>query len=90
MDFVQGTTLAQRKSPAGNYYKNDVKAVAAAVQQLTDIKMPTGTAPGPIGGGLIGHDFFVERLSALKYPTVRHLEAQINQVCFLLAFGTSH
>jgi hypothetical protein len=29
-------------------------------------------------------------LSALKYPTVRHLEAQINQVCFLLAFGTSH
>jgi hypothetical protein len=90
MDFVRGTTLAERKSPAGNYYKNDIKAVAAAVQQLTDIKMPTGTAPGPVGGGLIGHDFFVECLSALKYPTVGHLEAQINQVCFPLAFGTSH
>jgi hypothetical protein len=78
MDFVQGTTLAQRKSPKGSYYKNDIKVVAAALQQLIDIKMPTGTAPGPVGGGRIGHDFFVECLSALKYPTVGHLEAQIN------------
>jgi hypothetical protein len=78
MDFVQGTTLAQRKSPKGNYYKNDIKAVAAAVQQLTDIKMPAGTAPGPVGGGRIGHDLFVECLSTLIYPTVGHLEVQIN------------
>ena len=90
MDFVQGTTFAERKSPRGYYYKNDIKAVAAAVQQLTDIKMPAGTAPGPVGGGCIGHDFFVECLSTLKYPTVRHLEAQINEVCFPLAFGTLH
>jgi hypothetical protein len=90
MDFVQGTTLAQLKSPKGNYYKEDIKAVAAAVQQLIDIKMPAGTAPGPVGGGLIGHDFFVDCLSALKYPTVGHLEAQINEVIFPLAFGTSH
>ena len=76
MDFVQGTTLAQRKSPKGNYYKDDIEAFAAAIQQLTDIKMPVGTAPGPVGGGRIGHDFFVDCLSALKYRTVRHLEAQ--------------
>ena len=54
MDFVQGTTFAERKSPKGNYYKNDIKVVATAVQQLTDIKMPAGTAPGPFGGGCIG------------------------------------
>jgi hypothetical protein len=89
MDFVQGTTLAQRKSLKGYYQKNDIKAVAVAVQQLTDIKLPAGTAPGPVGGGLIGHDFFVDCLSALKYPTVGYLEAQINEVCFPLAFTST-
>jgi hypothetical protein len=87
MDFVQGTTLAKGKSPEGYYDKKDMEDVAAAFQQLTDIKMPAGTAPGPVGGGLIGHDFFVDCLSALKYPTVESLEAQINEVCFPLAFG---
>jgi hypothetical protein len=90
MDFVQGTTLAQRKSPKGYYYRKDIEAVATAVQRLTDIKMPVGTAPGPVGGGYIGHDFFVDCLSALEYPTVGHLEAQIIEICFPLAFGTSH
>ncbi|CAA7268322.1 unnamed protein product [Cyclocybe aegerita] len=80
MDFVQGTTLAQRKSILGYYDDNDIKAVAAAVQQLTDIKMPAGTAPGPVHGGHIGHDFFVDCLSTLKYFTVGDLEAQINKV----------
>jgi hypothetical protein len=89
MDFVRGTTLAERKSPKGNYDKNDIEAVAAAFQQLIDIKMPPGTAPGPVGGGCIGHDFFVDCLSALQYTKVRQLEAQINRVCFPLAFGTS-
>lgn len=88
MDFVQGTTLANRKSPRGNYYKDDIKAVAAAVKQLTDIKMPANTAPGPVGGGLIGHDFFAESLSTLTYSTVGQLEAQINRVCFPLASGS--
>ena len=86
MDFVQGTTLAERKSPRGFYYKNDIKAVAAAFQQLIDIKMPPGTAPGPVGGGCIGHDFFVECYSSLKYSTVGQLEAQINEVYFPPAF----
>jgi hypothetical protein len=90
IDFVRGRALAECKSPRGNCYKDDIKAVAAAVQQLTAIKMPADTAPGPVGGGHIGHDFFVECLSALKYPTVGHLEAQINEVHSPLAFGTSH
>jgi hypothetical protein len=75
MDFVPGATLAQRKSPTGSYNKNDIKAVVAAVQQLINIKMPAGTAPGPVGGGLIGHDFFVESLSSIRYDLVVQLEA---------------
>nr|VWO99154.1 Protein kinase domain-containing protein [Ganoderma boninense] len=80
MDFVLGATIAQRKLPNGSYDKKDIKAVAAAVQQLIDIRMPANTAPGPFGGGLIGHDFFVESLSSITYPSVAHLEAQINEV----------
>ena len=70
------------------WHSADIKAVAAGFKQLTDIKMPAGTAPGPVGGGFIGHDFFVECLSALEYPTVGDLEAHINRVCFPLAFAT--
>ena len=90
MDFVQGSTLAQRKKLKGSYDKSDIKAAAAAIQQLTNIKMPAGTAPGPIGGGRIGHDFFVECFSELEYPSVKYLEAQINQVCFPFTFITSY
>ena len=70
------------------WHSADIKATAAGFKQLTDIKMPAGTAPGPVGGGFIGHDFFVECLSALEYPTVGDLEAHINRVCFPPAFGT--
>lgn len=52
--------------------------------------MPAGTAPGPVGDGLIGHDFFVEELSALRYPSVGHLEAPINEVCSPLALPHEH
>ncbi|KAI1793714.1 hypothetical protein LXA43DRAFT_885195, partial [Ganoderma leucocontextum] len=87
MDLGQGATIAQRKSHKGNYYKNDIDAVAAAVQQLINVKMPPGTAPGPVGGGPIGHDFFVDCLSTIVYPTVGHLEAQINEVLRPLGNG---
>ncbi|KAI0324548.1 hypothetical protein GY45DRAFT_1262642 [Cubamyces sp. BRFM 1775] len=80
MDFVLGATIARRKSPSGSYDKNDIKAVAAAVQQLINIRMPANTAPGPVGGGFIGHDFFVESLSSITYSSVAHLEAQVNEV----------
>ena len=80
MDFIQGTTLAQHKSPNRNYYNKDLKAVATTFQQLTDVKLPAGSAPGPIGGGCIGNNFFVNCLLELKYPTVECLEAQINEV----------
>lgn len=90
MEFVSGTTFAKRKSTTGKYEQDDINAVAAAVRRLVDINMPPGTAPGPIGGGRIGHDFFVDFLSTLEYPTVGHLEDHINAVCFPLTFSASH
>jgi len=90
MDFVQGATLAQRKLLKGRYDKKDTKAVAAAIQQLTNIKLPASTAPGPVSGGLIGHGFFVDCLSVLEYPTAGYLEAQINEVCPPIVISTSY
>lgn len=80
MDYVHGKTIDNRKSPTGNYYEKDVEAAAAAVKQLIDVKMPADTAPGPVGGGFIGHDFFVDFLSDCKYSTVGQLQAQVNEV----------
>ncbi|KAH7887172.1 hypothetical protein F5I97DRAFT_1806848, partial [Phlebopus sp. FC_14] len=78
MQFVEGTTFAGRKLPKGMYKRDEMQAVANAVRRLVDIKMPAGTAPGPIGGGHIGHDFFLDSMSTIEYPTVEHLENQIN------------
>ena len=89
MQYVEGSTVGNRMSGAGKYEKDDLKAVAAAVKRLTDIRMPADTPPGYFGGGTIGHVFFVEAMSTLVYPTVGHLQRQINRVCFPLALSTS-
>lgn len=79
MEYIDGRPVADPKvSP--EQYKEDVKAVAAAVKQLVGIRAPADTQPGPVGGGFIGHDFFDEWLSTSEYPTVAHLQAQINTV----------
>ncbi|KAH8824855.1 hypothetical protein DL96DRAFT_1530674 [Flagelloscypha sp. PMI_526] len=81
MQFVEGETIGERRSTnMGKYREEDVQAVVAAVKRLTALKMPPGTPPGPIGGGTIGHDFFNECRSTLVYPTVKHLQRQINRL----------
>jgi hypothetical protein len=92
MDKVEGNTVASRQPSKGRYAQGDLKAVATAIKQLTtsSIRALPNTRPGPVGGGLIGHDFFLECQTTREYPTVGHLEAQINNVCFQLAFSTWH
>jgi hypothetical protein len=84
MQHVVGSTVASRRSSKGKYAEGDLAAVAAAVMQLTSIHVPANTPPGHVGGGPIGHDFFLECKSTCEYFTVRHLQAhwQINKVCF--------
>ena len=57
----------------------DAGLVAAAVQFLITIKGPT-EQPGPIGGGPICHNFFVDRESSVTYSSVDLLEKHINGV----------
>jgi hypothetical protein len=58
---------------------SDVPLVAAAVQSL--ITIPSSSSiPGPVGGGLIEHPFFVERTSSIWYESVKELQDHVNGV----------
>jgi hypothetical protein len=70
---------------------SDVALVAAAVQSLITIPSST-SAPGPVGGGVIEHPFFIERTSCIRYESVEELEDHINGVSvpLCLALALSH
>jgi hypothetical protein len=89
MQYVAGDTVESRKMQDGTYLKSDVAAVADALKQLVKMRVPSDTPPGYVGGGLIGHSFFLEWRSTEEYPTFGHLQDQINRVCFQVTFGTS-
>ncbi|KAJ7238751.1 hypothetical protein B0H12DRAFT_1326784 [Mycena haematopus] len=59
----------------------DVPRVAAAIQSLIAIPSPAST-PGPVGGGVFEHPFFVERTSSIWYESAQELEDHINGVVF--------
>ncbi|TFK69304.1 hypothetical protein BDN72DRAFT_619183 [Pluteus cervinus] len=58
---------------------SDADLVAAAVQSLIDIKSPT-LEPGPVGGGIIHHPFFIDRTASIRYDSVKQLEDHINGI----------
>jgi hypothetical protein len=63
--------------------KGDLPKIAAAVQQL--ISIPSDR----ISPGLIKHHFFYDWVSTAPYPSVKHLQAQINRVPTLNSSSTS-
>ncbi|KAI5891077.1 uncharacterized protein SCHCODRAFT_02310144 [Schizophyllum commune H4-8] len=75
MDFVDGSVCT----------RSDAQAIATAVSFLITIPAPADQrSPGPIGGGPICHDFFIDRKSPVTYPTVELLTAHINGSSFWL------
>ena len=70
---------------------SDAGLVAAAVKSLITIPSPT-SVPGPVGGGVIEHPFFVEGTSSISYKSVEELEDHINGVSvpFCVALSISH
>jgi len=58
---------------------SDIPLVAAAVQSLITIQNSTST-PGPVGGGLIEHPFFVDRTSSIWCESVEELQDHMNSV----------
>ncbi|KAH9951159.1 hypothetical protein B0H21DRAFT_818644 [Amylocystis lapponica] len=69
-EYIAGETVAHRQPSPDSYAKGDLEAVAAAVKHLISLRMPRDTSPGPVGGGRIGHDFFVDCISDHEYPTL--------------------
>jgi hypothetical protein len=58
----------------------DVGLVAQAVQTLISIRGPS-SAPGPVGGGVIVHNFFVnDETSTFIYKSVEELQSHVNGV----------
>lgn len=80
MEYVEGMTVESRQQTKGKYADGDLEAVAAAFKQLTNIQVPADTPPGHVGGGCIGHDFFLECKSIHVYDTVQDLQNQINKL----------
>ncbi len=70
---------------------SDIGLVVAAVQSLITIPSPSST-PGPVGGGLIEHPFFINRTLSIWYESVQELEDHINGVSvpLYLALSLSH
>ncbi|KAI0755256.1 hypothetical protein C8Q80DRAFT_1266735 [Daedaleopsis nitida] len=58
-EYIDGRTCKQ----------SDVGLIAAAVQVLIDIPSPRST-PGPVGGGLIEHPFFVDEQASVEYKSI--------------------
>ncbi|THH13320.1 hypothetical protein EUX98_g9739, partial [Antrodiella citrinella] len=77
MQYVEGSTS---RVVNGEYPERDVEAVAAALVQLTSIRVPADTQPGFVGGEYIRNNIFNEWRSGIEYPTVRHLQLQSNRL----------
>jgi hypothetical protein len=65
---------------------SDISVVAAAVQSLITIPSSSST-PGPVGGGLIEHPFFINRTSSIRYESVKELQDHMNGVSFPICLG---
>jgi hypothetical protein len=52
--------------------ERDYQLVARAVQTLIGVKGPS-SSPGPVGGGSIIHNFFLDWTSPITYETVDEL-----------------
>jgi hypothetical protein len=59
--------------------EGDDQLVARAVQTLICIQGPS-SAPGPVGGGRVIHNFSTEWTSAITYYTVKKLQEHMNGV----------
>ena len=72
MDYIDGALCEASDAPR----------VAAAVQALTTIPAPPEQVqPGPVGGGLINHRFFIDWESSVAYESVGSLQKHFNGVC---------
>ena len=78
MEYIQGSICND----------SDVPLVASAIRAMIQIKAPTAE-PGPQGGGLIEHPFFVEKTASVTYKSVDLLEQHVNGVSVPFFYYTS-
>ncbi|TFK45776.1 hypothetical protein OE88DRAFT_1639476, partial [Heliocybe sulcata] len=57
----------------------DIARIIPAVQALISIPSPS-SKPGPVGGGLIEHPFFIDSIAPIEYESVKDLQDHINGI----------
>lgn len=86
MEYIEAPTLEHWIAAAGTQVERKqrmqwaAQQVAATVAWLHTCPRPVGTYLGPIGGGLIQHDFFADREAPLEFADVQMLQDYINRV----------
>lgn len=71
MQYIEGNDCTE---------KDDLDAIALAVNRLWSIPSPT-TSPGPVGGGAVAHSFFADcHRSSIQYNSVNDLQLHVNKV----------
>lgn len=83
MEYVHGKTVgAWLRDSSGETRDWVYDQVAKAINQLLRVPVPSGSRPGPVGGGCIQHYFFRDKVAPKEYNSVSDLQNHINRVCY--------
>ena len=83
MEYIDGQTVGALLQGSSAEKKNWIyDQVAKAVNQLLLVPVPSGSRPGPVGGGCIRHYIFQDQVSPKAYDSVDELQRHINKVYY--------
>ena len=85
MEYIDGQTVGALLQSSSAEKKDWIyDQVAKAIRQLLHVPVPSGSRPGPVGGGHIQHYFFRDHVAAWEYNSVGDLQRHINKVYYRL------
>jgi serine/threonine protein kinase len=83
MEYVDGETVGALLRGSSAEKSNWIyDQVAKAITQLLHVPVPSGSHPGPVGGGCIQHYFFRDYVAPKEYDSVGELQRHINKVYY--------
>ncbi len=85
MEYIDGQTVGKLLQGSSAEKKEWIyDQVAKAICQLLQVPVPSGSRPGPVGGGHIQHYFSRDHVAAWEYDSVDDLQRHINKVYYKL------
>ena len=88
MEYIDGQTVGALLRSSSAEKKNWIyDHVAKAINQLLQVPVPSGSPPGPVGGGCVKHYIFQDQVSPKAYESVGDLQRHINKVCYCFIYA---